>query len=569
MSRVWREAASLFFALALALAVAAPAAASTIVIINNDGAGEGFNDPTPVSPVGGNPGTTRGAQRLYVFNYAASIWGSILPSDVTIQVLAQFNPLTCSATSGVLGSAGARSAHADFSGAPLTNMWYCQALANKLSGVDQSALEDINATFNSDVDNSTCLGAASWYYGIDGNEGSDIELLPVVLHELGHGLGFATFTTTSTGAFLSGTPDIYAHFLLDKSSGLHWDEMANNNARKTSATNTGNLVWDGSAVNAHAATYLQHEPEVLVGSPGSIAGSYVGVAAAFGPPLDQTGVSAGVVLVDDGSGTTSDACEPIVNGAALAGHIALVDRGICTFVAKVAAAQAAGAVGVIVANNVAGAPIGMSGIDPSITIPSLMISQADGTTIKNALLSGAVTATIRANPARIAGENPTGGVKMYAPNPLESGSSVSHFDTSALPDLLMEPAINSSLHTDVDLTRDLFEDIGWLDTVTSVGSPPTPQAVLHVRSAPNPFHPSTVITVDLPSAGATRVEVYDLQGRLVKRLLDSWLPAGTHAVTWDGTDAQGRSAAAGVYFSRIASAGVHVGQRLVKLNNGS
>src|SRR5262245_44549568 len=80
----------LFLALILALSIVAvpPAAAATIVIVNNDGAGEGFNDPTPVSPVGGNPGTTRGAQRLFIFQHAASIWGAILPSTVTIRVLA-------------------------------------------------------------------------------------------------------------------------------------------------------------------------------------------------------------------------------------------------------------------------------------------------------------------------------------------------------------------------------------------------------------------------------------------------------------------------------------------------
>ena len=551
----------------LAPGAARPAHASTIVIINNDGAGEGFNDPTPVAPVGGNPGTTRGAQRLYVFNLAASIWGSLLPSTVTIRVLAQFNSLTCTATTGVLGSAGARSQHADFAGAEFANMWYCQALANSLSGTDQSSLEDINATFNSDVDNSVCLGTASWYYGVDGNEGTDIELLPVVLHELGHGLGFQTFTTTSTGQFLGGTPDIYAHFLLDKSNGLHWDQMSNNQ-RKASAINTGNLVWDGFAVNFRAASFLQHEPEVLVLSPGPIAGPYVAASAEFGPPANATGVTANVVLVNDGVAPTGDACEPIVNGAALAGNIALLDRGTCTFVSKVAAAQAKGAIGVIVVNNVAGAPAPMGGTDPTITIPSLMISQADGTTIKNALLSGAVSASVHLSPTKIAGMHANGGVKLYAPNPLESGSSVSHFDTSSLPDLLMEPAINTGLHNDVDLTRELFEDIGWLPRLTSVGpTPPVPPAGLRVQSAPNPFHPSTVISLDLPSAGATCVEVYDLQGRLVKRLVNEWLPAGRHLVTWDGTDGAGRRTGAGLYFARIDANGLRAGQRLVKLND--
>ena len=88
-----------FAALLTGALFAGAASAAVITIVNNDGAGEGFNDPTPVAAVGGNPATTIGAQRLFVFQYAANIWGSILPSTVTIQVRAAFNPLTCTATS--------------------------------------------------------------------------------------------------------------------------------------------------------------------------------------------------------------------------------------------------------------------------------------------------------------------------------------------------------------------------------------------------------------------------------------------------------------------------------------
>src|SRR5512138_1911179 len=77
-----------------------------IIIINANAAGVGFNDPTPAAPVGGNPGTTVGQQRLYVFQYAANIWGALLPSTVQIDVSAQFTSLSCTATSAVLGSAG-------------------------------------------------------------------------------------------------------------------------------------------------------------------------------------------------------------------------------------------------------------------------------------------------------------------------------------------------------------------------------------------------------------------------------------------------------------------------------
>ena len=54
-----------------------------------------------------------------------------------------------------------------------------------------------------------------------------------------------------------------------------------------------------------------------------------------------------------------------------------------------------------------------------------------------------------------------GYVRIYAPNPLEQGSSVSHWSTAAFPDLLMEPFINSVLREDLDLSLTLLKDIGW------------------------------------------------------------------------------------------------------------
>ncbi|HEX6238010.1 MAG TPA: PA domain-containing protein, partial [Acidimicrobiales bacterium] len=70
-------------------------------------------------------------------------------------------------------------------------------------------------------------------------------------------------------------------------------------------------------------------------------------------------------------------------------------RGTCGFVVKAANAQAAGATAMIVANNAPGAPITMGGTDPAITIPSVMVSQADGTTIKTGLPA---TGTVSSNP---------------------------------------------------------------------------------------------------------------------------------------------------------------------------
>ena len=136
-----------------------------------------------------------------------------------------------------------------------------------------------------------------------------------------------------------------------------------------------------------------------VNSPAGIAGDYTAAAAQFGPAVTVP-ITADLVLADDGTAPTSDACTALINGAAMSGKIAVIDRGTCTFVDKVLSAQNAGAIAAIVINNVAGAPIAMpdNGNGFSVTIPSIMISQADGALIKNQLLlSQTVNGTLNAS----------------------------------------------------------------------------------------------------------------------------------------------------------------------------
>lgn len=132
-------------------------------------------------------------------------------------------------------------------------------------------------------------------------------------------------------------------------------------------------------------------PAVTINSPAAIAGLYAAGGASFGPSVYN--VTADVVLVDDGAGTSTDACDALVNGADIAGNIALLDRGLCAFTIKVKNAQNAGAVGVIVADNLAGPAVGMSGSDPTIIIPSLRVTLASGNTIRSELGDG-VNATL-------------------------------------------------------------------------------------------------------------------------------------------------------------------------------
>ena len=482
---------SLLIATLLVFLFALESEGATLTIVNGDGAGEGFNDPTPVTPVGGNTGTTLGEQRLIAFQTAADIWGMTLQSTVTIRVQASFDPLFCLPFSAVLGAAGATFLMTDFDGIPSPNTFYPIALANALAGTDLlPGSDDIGATFNGSIDNNdSCLSGTNWYLGLD-HQGPGIDLLAVLLHELGHGLGFASYVNESTGMESGGLPDIWSFFMLDNSSGLHWNAMSDSQ-RQSSAINTGNLVWDGPSVTFEAPNVLDPAPVLLINSPGGIAGTYEAQSAAFGPPLDPVGATANVVLAVDAVDPANDGCQAFTNSGPVSGAIALVDRGSCDFTVKVKNAQTAGAIGVLVANNVASGLPPMGGSDPTITIPSVGISQADGALIVSELPG--VNATIRLDPIVRQGTDLLGHVQLYAPPTVQPGSSVSHYDVGALPNLLMEPSINSTLTSDLDLTDELLADIGWPLT------PPSP--------TPTPTSAGTATTTPSPSATATATDI--------------------------------------------------------------
>ena len=124
----------LSFVALLAAVMAVPAFAGTgkVIIVNVDSPGVGLNDPAPAVPVGGNLGTTVGQQRLNVFQAAAARWSTMLDTNVDILVESSFAPLECSLDSAVLGSAGPRTLHRDFSSAPKAGTWYPVALAKQI-----------------------------------------------------------------------------------------------------------------------------------------------------------------------------------------------------------------------------------------------------------------------------------------------------------------------------------------------------------------------------------------------------------------------------------------------------
>jgi hypothetical protein len=137
-------------------------------------------------------------------------------------------------------------------------------------------------------------------------------------------------------------------------------------------------------------------PNILtINSPSVLQGSYFAAKSTLGPVIANVPITAQAVLVDDGTINGSRGCNTIINTSAINGKIALVDRGDCTFVTKILNAQAAGAIAVIVINNVAGTPISMGGSGgTSITIPSVMINLALGNSIKSQLQQGPVNITL-------------------------------------------------------------------------------------------------------------------------------------------------------------------------------
>ena len=68
---------------------------------------------------------------------------------------------------------------------------------------------------------------------------------------------------------------------------------------------------------------------------------------------------------------------------------------------------------------------------------------------------------------------------------------------------------------------------------------------------PNPFNPRTTIKFDLNRPGPVDLAVFDVAGRLVKRLVSEPMDTGSHEAVWEGRDTGGRPAAAGVYFFRL------------------
>ncbi len=203
--------------------------------------------------------------------------------------------------------------------------------------------------------------------------------------------------------------DVWYHYGFDEAAGNFQEnnynkggvgsDFVNADAQDGSGTNNANFLTLPEGQNPRMQMFLWRRATngsgyFQVNSPQSIAGKYTALPSAFGPRLNTTPITGKLVMVNDGSANSSSGCNTLTNGSEVNGNIAVIDRGGCTFVQKVANAQTAGARAVIMVNNVGGNPINMGGTGGGITIPQLMIRLDNGTTIKNQLANGDVEVSL-------------------------------------------------------------------------------------------------------------------------------------------------------------------------------
>ena len=171
-----------------------------------------------------------------------NIWETKITSGVTIRIQATFENL---GNTGILGQAGPTTLHRNFSGGQ-SNTWYPQAIANKLAGSDlDSATPDIAASFNSNFPN--------WYFGTGGPGPSNTyDFETVVLHEIGHGLGFLLSFRQSGTQIIHGfsVGGVSSPFIEDKFATDNQGRLANRfpsgSTNFKNAVTSNNLFWNGS-----------------------------------------------------------------------------------------------------------------------------------------------------------------------------------------------------------------------------------------------------------------------------------------------------------------------------------
>ena len=230
--------------------------ASTIQLNFNSG----FDSSTAIAAIDGNNGTTIGAQRKLSFIKAAEIISELLISTIPIEVDASFSALSCNTNSATLGSAGATNNFA-YNNPPPSGLehstFYPVGLINAVRSTDVDGGSDITSEFNRDIGDADCLAASNWYYGFGTPGANEIGFTTVLLHEVTHGLGFASLVNPVDGTKASNLDDIFSNNLFDNATGLNFNDGSETDQnREDAAISVTGLLWSGNNANTQAMGLL-------------------------------------------------------------------------------------------------------------------------------------------------------------------------------------------------------------------------------------------------------------------------------------------------------------------------
>jgi hypothetical protein len=448
--------------LALALTTSALAGIEfEVTYLDPDGVGF-FDHSTPELAAPGNSGSTLGEQRRIAFEAALAAWKPALSSEVPIRISAEFVDFGCS---GFAGTGAWTTTVRNASNAFFADTWEQINLANARAGfrLPASQNQDFDARIRMnlvyDDPDSGCDPLRVFFYGIDGlTPPVGLSFLALSVHEIGHTLGFGTLTDLETGQLAQGFPDSFAHFLMDGPSGMRWIDMTDGE-RAGSAISVERLVWSGDYVTDRLEGSLIRPPQLQLDQPVGGETFFVANIHGFLPYRPQNGINGDFVQAEP-----LRACSAISND--VDGRVVLTQRGDCAFSTKQENATAAGALAIIMVDNlepdhelaiVNNAQVGGLAIGG---IPFWSLTRPEGQSLLDAATLPQVT--LRFDPDGELLGTQDGHARMYAPADLTIGSSVVHYDTSLFPHAVMRPFIPAIRFAGgLDLSPELLWDIGW------------------------------------------------------------------------------------------------------------